>query len=56
MKIQVSLSRDGKEFVSQTAEVSQTGDLKTLIGNTYDEARRKYNGPLWDFELAVRQS
>jgi hypothetical protein len=56
MKICVSLSKNNKELASNTADVSQPGDLTNLIGLTFDEARSKFDAPLWDFELTVREA
>lgn len=56
MKIRASLSKDGKEVAAQTADVSKPGDLTALVEQVFQEARKTHGGPLWDFDIAVRQA
>lgn len=56
MKVRVSLSKNGKELATKTAEASKSGDLAALMESAFDEARTKHHDHLWECEIEVRQA
>jgi hypothetical protein len=55
MKLKISVIKDGRELMTEVLENPKEANLTDAIDHVYHKARIYTQGPLWPFQIEVRE-